>query len=134
MTAHLQQPRRVGAFAVLVPLLLWLLSNGMRPVNGEFYTALAEMEELLDTETVLIANLEAYIYAHERRIDFLKSRVKIYQREHKKASSDISDYLSNPINAYLLTKRLTSDWRSIEDVMAFDVGNSKCVAKYCWCL
>lgn len=26
--------------------------------RAEFYTALAEMEELLDTETVLIANLE----------------------------------------------------------------------------
>lgn len=111
--------RFVGAVAALV------LCTCTCPVNGEFYTALAEMEELLDTETVLISNLEAYIEAHERRIGFLKSRVQIYRREHNKASDNIADYLSNPINAYLLTKRLTSDWRSIEDVMAFNVGDGK---------
>lgn len=54
-------------------------------------------------------------------------RVKEYQKEHREASSDISDYLSNPINAYLLTKRLTSDWRVIEDYMSYDVGGGKSI-------
>lgn len=31
------------------------------PTYGELFTALAEMEELLDTESVLIANLENYV-------------------------------------------------------------------------
>lgn len=53
------------------------------------------------------------------------SRVRQYQKEHREASTDISDYLSNPINAYLLTKRLTSDWRVIEDYMSYDVGGGK---------
>lgn len=68
---------------------------------------------------------QAYISAHEERLTFLRSRVKTYQREHSEASADIAAYLSNPINAYLLTKRLTSDWRSIEDVMTFDVGGGR---------
>lgn len=58
---------------------------------------------------------------------FVFSRVIEYQREHKEASADISAYLSNPINAFMLTKRLTSDWKSIENVMSFDVG----AGKYC---
>lgn len=41
-------------------------------VTAEMFTALAEMEELLDTETVLVANLEAYISAHEEKLKFLK--------------------------------------------------------------
>lgn len=47
-----------------------------------------------------------------------------YQREHNEASTDITTYLSNPINAYLLTKRLTSDWREVEKSMTLDVGKS----------
>lgn len=51
-----------------------------------------------------------------------------YQKEHNEAAADISAYLTNPINAYLLTKRLTSDWKVIEDVMSYDVGSGK----YMW--
>lgn len=45
-----------------------------------------------------------------------------YQREHAEAAVDISNYVSNPINAYLLTKRLTTDWKQVENLMAHDVG------------
>ena len=45
-----------------------------------------------------------------------------YQREHAEAAADITSYVSNPINAYLLTKRLTTDWKQVENLMAHDVG------------
>lgn len=45
-----------------------------------------------------------------------------YRREHDEASEDATSYLSNPINAYLLTKRLTTDWKEVESLMAYDVG------------
>lgn len=54
---------------------------------------------------------------------FENRRAIDYQKEHREAESDVSGYLSNPINAYLLTKRLTSDWKSIEGVMTYDVGS-----------
>lgn len=41
-------------------------------VHGEVYTALAEMEELLETESVLINNLEGYIRVQEDRLSYLK--------------------------------------------------------------
>lgn len=81
------------------------------------------MEEVFETESVLITNLEGYILAHERKIDFLKQKIKEYQREHAEAAKDVSSYLLNPINAYLLTKRLTTDWRDIEQIMTMDVGS-----------
>lgn len=58
-------------------------------------------------------------------IIFTHRRITEYQREHNEAAVDISAYLSNPINAYLLTKRLTSDWKSIQNVMSIDVGSGK---------
>jgi prolyl 4-hydroxylase len=45
-----------------------------------------------------------------------------YAREHEEASRDVQGYLSNPINAYLLVKRLTTDWKEIEAQMVDDVG------------
>lgn len=80
------------------------------------------MEEVLETETVLIHNLEGYILAQEHKLDYLRQKVKEYQREHEEAKKDVSGYLLNPINAYLLTKRLTSDWKDLEQIMTMDVG------------
>lgn len=46
-----------------------------------------------------------------------------YQREHTEAAKDVGTYLSNPVNAFLLTKRLTTDWREVEKLMSYDVGS-----------
>lgn len=81
------------------------------------------MEEVLETESVLINNLEGYIVAQEKKLEYLRQKVQEYQREHNEAGKDVSGYLLNPINAYLLTKRLTSDWRDLEQIMTMDVGS-----------
>lgn len=101
-------------------------------VNSELFTSLADMEEVLETENVLISNLEGYIKAQEEKMTFLKRKIYEYQREHERAASDVQNYLTNPINAYLLTKRLTSDWRDVEKIMTMDVGTAfiKNVTKY----
>ena len=80
------------------------------------------MEEVLETESVLISNMEGYIEAQEKKLEYLKQKVVEYQREHDEAAKDVSAYLLNPINAYLLTKRLTSDWKDLEQIMMTDVG------------
>ncbi|XP_054081774.1 prolyl 4-hydroxylase subunit alpha-1 [Zeugodacus cucurbitae] len=94
----------------------------IRCTNSEVYTALAEMEELLETESVLITNLNGYLKVQQQKLDYLKNKLGEYQREHEDAATDMSTYVSNPINAYLLTKRLTTDWRQVENLMAHDVG------------
>jgi prolyl 4-hydroxylase len=80
------------------------------------------MEALLETENVLINNLEGYIEAQEHKLDYLRRKKSEYQTEHESAAKDVSAYLLNPINAYLLTKRLTTDWKDVEQVMTLDVG------------
>lgn len=53
-------------FYILLNLLtiLWI-------TNAEIFTALVEMEELLDTEAVLINNLDQYIRKQEDKLLFL---------------------------------------------------------------
>uniref|UniRef100_A0A161N0P5 procollagen-proline 4-dioxygenase n=1 Tax=Triatoma infestans TaxID=30076 RepID=A0A161N0P5_TRIIF len=89
----------------------------MQNCFAELYTALADLEELLDTEAVFLQTLESYITQQESRLNLLKRRAEEYRKEHQLASKDVGEYLSNPINAYLLVKRLTSDWKSTENLM-----------------
>lgn len=34
--------------------------------------------------------------------------------EHAEAAKDVPEYLANPINAFLVVKRLTLDWKQAE--------------------
>lgn len=49
-----------------------LLMTTINVVKTEVFTALAEMEELLETEAVLITNLQGYIDVQEKKLDYLK--------------------------------------------------------------
>lgn len=37
--------------------------------------------------------------------------VEQYKKEHRKAKKEVQKYLTNPLNIYLLIKRLTMDWK-----------------------
>ena len=39
------------------------------------------------------------------------------ERIHDMAAHSPEDFLANPINAYLLVKKLTVDWADLQDVM-----------------
>lgn len=57
---------------------------------------------------------------------FLLRRYAItYQDQHDSAAQNVQKYLANPINAYLLVKRLTIDWKQVESLMGATVGNGK---------
>lgn len=53
---------------------------------------------------------------------FLFSYLEEYENLYQEASSDVSKYLANPINAYLLVKRLTTDWKQVEGFMTQNSG------------
>lgn len=44
---------------------------------------------------------------------------------YEEANADISKYLANPVNAFLLVKRLSSDWKKVEDVISQNIGLGK---------
>ncbi|XP_043272912.1 prolyl 4-hydroxylase subunit alpha-1 isoform X2 [Venturia canescens] len=61
----------------------------------------------------------------DKRFDRINKRnVEDYSKEHEEASQNIQQYLSNPINAYLLVKRLTTDWKRVDELINEDVGKS----------
>lgn len=56
---------------------------------------------------------------------FLIRKLSEYKAEHAEAAFDTSKYLANPINAYLLTKRLTNDWNQVEVILQSEPGKEQ---------
>ena len=50
---------------------------------------------------------------------------------YQEASEDVTKYRANPVNAYLLVKRLTSDWNQVEGVMTQNSG-AGILVKFVW--
>ena len=76
------------------------------------------MEQLVKTEQHLVLSLRNYIDLENQRLHRLKtflSKVdKILQYVN---DSDVTKYLGNPINTYLLLKRFQTDWLDVEDLL-----------------
>lgn len=68
----LSNPGTMPSFVGMLVLFTTGLCVLMPVVSGELYTALADMEELLETESVLIDTLHGYIKAQEQRLETLR--------------------------------------------------------------
>ena len=109
-----------------VILLILLSSNHIHYVTGELFTALVHLEKLLKTEKHLIGALNSYLSSEEQRLNQLKHVINHYEsaainfqhdNNEQRNNEDVETYLSNPINAYLLVKRLTTDWQTVESII-----------------
>jgi len=85
--------------------------------NAELYTAMADMDSLLYTEKHVVTVIDEYIEMEMKRLERLKEFAKDYQKKNQEALKYGMDYVANPVNAYLLIKRLTSDWSYVETMM-----------------
>lgn len=68
--ATMEFPICNGKFPLIYVTLTVLLV--CRLSTAEVFTALTEMEELFETEAVLINNLESYIDAQEQKLNYLR--------------------------------------------------------------
>ncbi|XP_042891211.1 prolyl 4-hydroxylase subunit alpha-1-like isoform X2 [Penaeus japonicus] len=90
------------------------------PSRGEVYTSMTDMSRLLVTEGEMIRAVENYIVAQEEKLMKLKRDVLEMERVHDEAARSPESFLGNPINAYLLVKRLTVDWLDLQNIMTDD--------------
>lgn len=89
-------------------------------VHADLYAALTQLEDLIETINVLHKILKNYIQLQENRLNLLKRYALSVADEVQKANEDPEEYLSNPINGYLLIKRLTADWNVTKSLMFDD--------------
>ncbi|OQV15947.1 Prolyl 4-hydroxylase subunit alpha-2 [Hypsibius exemplaris] len=91
-------------------------------VSGEVFTAMADVEELLESEKEVVETLEAYLFAEEIRLEKIRRFTNEFKDLYAKASNDLESFISHPVNTYLFVKRLTSDWKEAEDVLNQQLG------------
>jgi prolyl 4-hydroxylase len=101
----------------LIAAILFLLSFCTSKVPAELFTAIVDLERLLETEKSIASLLDTYLQAEDERLAKLRFFRDNYHRIHTIASQDSESYLSNPVNAYLLVKRLTMDWKAVESLV-----------------
>ncbi|XP_037291677.1 prolyl 4-hydroxylase subunit alpha-1 isoform X1 [Rhipicephalus microplus] len=94
------------------------------PAQGEVYTALVDLENLLHTEGAIVHTLQRYLDAEEDRLEKIKKLRQEFSQLHKAASRDGDEFISNPVNAFLLVKKLTADWKTISRLMLNTEGKA----------
>lgn len=101
---------------------------GICLVNSEMFTAVVDLEKLLKTEAEIVKTLENYINAEESRLQKIRSLREEYGKIYEAASEDTTSFLANPVNAYLLVKKLTSDWKAAESLLLGGIGKGEDVS------
>ena len=105
------------SFGVQICLLVTLLSISFKAGSSELFTAIVDLEKLLETEKSVSHLLQNYLRSEEERLGKIRLFRDSYLKLQQVASQDTESYLSNPVNAYLLVKRLTTDWKTIENLV-----------------
>ncbi|VDM61368.1 unnamed protein product [Angiostrongylus costaricensis] len=93
-------------------VLLLLLGS----CTADLFTAIADMQKMLGAEKEVTNIIENYIEAEQKRLDDLKRFADEYVMRNKYATDIGPDFVTNPINAYLLIKRLTSEWKKSQSL------------------
>ena len=92
-------------------VILFIACQIIGPSQQELYTAIADLEKLLHTEKNILSSLDTYLADEEKRLEEIRNIREKYARMHSIAIQDTQTYLANPVNAYLLVKRLSTDWK-----------------------
>ncbi|XP_055943211.1 prolyl 4-hydroxylase subunit alpha-1-like [Argiope bruennichi] len=83
----------------------------------EVYTAIADLGQLLDTDREIIKALENYLAIEQERITNVRWLKEQFEKVYKTANQDEESFLTNPINAFLLVKRLSEDWQTTNRII-----------------
>lgn len=100
---------------LLLPLIASQEEDGM-------FTSSTDLNMLLDTEAELVDKLNTYVAEEEIRIEKLKKLVKNYQTMRDNAEEAGDKFVGNPLNSFLLIKKLTSDWKQVQGLIQNSVG------------
>ncbi|GMT24855.1 hypothetical protein PFISCL1PPCAC_16152, partial [Pristionchus fissidentatus] len=102
----LRNKMRVLLLSLLLPL-----------VGADLFTAIADMTKMLGSEADVASEIDRYIASEQSRLERLKKFAAEYSTRNAEAADVGPEFVTNPINAYLLIKRLTSEWGEVEKIM-----------------
>jgi len=81
------------------------------------FTSSADLEGLLWTEADLVDKLETFIKQEYTRLSKLERLLEDYRSFRDRASESTEKFVGNPLNSFLLIKKLTADWKEVKDLL-----------------
>uniref|UniRef100_A0A915KVQ1 Prolyl 4-hydroxylase alpha-subunit N-terminal domain-containing protein n=1 Tax=Romanomermis culicivorax TaxID=13658 RepID=A0A915KVQ1_ROMCU len=94
-----------------------MLLNCCANIGAEIFTAMADVEMLLKSEDDIMPMIDSYVESEHKRLEKLKRVAQEYQERNREVVKAGLDFVYNPLNSYLLIKRLTTDWSYLESLM-----------------
>jgi len=112
---------------LLIPTILLALAGGTdfyvdkQKTSGNeddgLFTSSTDLESLLWTEANVVDKLESYIVEEHRRLEKLERLLNDYRRFRDRAVESTEKFVGNPLNSFLLIKKLTADWKEVKDLV-----------------
>ncbi|KAF2899667.1 hypothetical protein ILUMI_06507 [Ignelater luminosus] len=92
----------------------FLITSLLQNALSEVFTATEDIKDILHTEHHLVEILERYIIVEQQKIDLIQKYVNIHQKDYVEASKDSDSYAGNPLKAFVLIKRMITEWPILE--------------------
>jgi prolyl 4-hydroxylase len=96
-------------------IVLLLLAVLVGLSQADLFTAMVSMERLLDAENGVASDLRRFVEQQTQRLERLTRLADDLEKHSADALADPERYLGNPVNAYLLIKRFTTEWQKVVD-------------------
>ncbi|XP_019634541.1 PREDICTED: prolyl 4-hydroxylase subunit alpha-3-like [Branchiostoma belcheri] len=97
----------VTVFVSLSWLLLWLCPL---KVSSEMYSSMSRLEKLVAVEEKLVEMSKEFLKEEKHRLQSLESFVETAEQQLQMSMNKSMSLVHHPVGAYLLVKRLSSDW------------------------
>ncbi|XP_033159778.1 prolyl 4-hydroxylase subunit alpha-1 [Drosophila mauritiana] len=97
-------------------VLIWVPQNFCMDKNETseekmiYSTSVMSMVKLLEMEESLKTNLDIYVQEMQSKLDLIKLYRESLKRESLTTLEEKEEYVSNPLNAFPLLRRLNQDW------------------------
>ncbi|XP_037804600.1 prolyl 4-hydroxylase subunit alpha-2-like [Penaeus monodon] len=120
---------KVAMLLVVVSLVLSLVlsvasaQNFMSGSGGEIFSATSKLEDLMNLEGEVVRMVDRYLQATLSKVELMTRYVQDFQRLRRIEEMEggqrpvRSGVVDHPVDAYLLVKRLTVEWASLEDAI-----------------
>ena len=92
--------------------------------NDGMFTSSADLQGLIVTESELVMKLNKYVVEESERIEKMRKLIKHYEDLRDTAVAGEEKFVGNPLNSFLLIKKLTSDWKTLQSLIENTAGQA----------
>jgi len=92
--------------------------------NDGMFTSSTDLQGLIVTESELVMKLNQYLTEESQRIEKVRKLIKQYEELRDTALGGEEKFVGNPLNSFLLIKKLTSDWKTLQSLIENTAGQT----------